>query len=236
MLEVRKLSFAYGKHPLLRDVSFVVSPGEVIGLVGANGVGKSTLLKILATVIMPAVGQVLIEGRDVARNPLVYRSLIGYMQEIPALYEEMTPKAYLKYCARLKGEPEKRIRRRMMEASELCHLTEFQEIPIGKLSFGQKKRVALADALLLRPRVLLLDDLCAGLDAAMREAMAKIITAATAFSCVIVSGHELMDMLQWSTQVLVLKDGVIAGTLPVAGTEKVLLASRVTSLIKGGTK
>ncbi len=236
MLEVRKLSFAYARHPLLRDVSFVVSPGEVIGLVGTNGVGKSTLLKILSTVFMPTVGQVLLEGRDAARNPLAYRALIGYMQEIPALYEEMSPKAYLKYRARLKGEPEKRIRRRMSEACELCRVTEFQDVPIGKLSFGQKKRVALADALLLRPRVLLLDDLCAGLDAAMRETMGQIITAATAFSCVIVSGHELTDMLRWVTRVLVLRDGVIAGALPVAGTEKPLLEARVISLMKGEVK
>lgn len=234
MLEVRKLSFSYGGQPLLRNVSFVVSPGEIVGLAGGNGAGKTTLLKLLATVFMPCAGQILLEGRDIADDALSYRSQVGYFPETPAFYEEMTVKAYLKFRARLKGEPEKRIRRRIAEAAEMCCVTDVMGMPIRVLSFGQKKRVALADAILLRPRILLLDDFCAGLDAGMRTMAEKIISTVASFACVIVSGHEIADMLRWSTRLLVLKDGVIADSAPVAGTDCLLLEQRMTALLRGG--
>ncbi|HCG20171.1 MAG TPA: hypothetical protein DER26_04160 [Verrucomicrobia bacterium] len=234
MLEVRRLSFSYGGQPLLRNVSFVVSPGEIVGLVGGNGAGKSTLLKLLATVFMPCAGQVLLEGRDIAGDALSYRSQVGYLPEAPAFYEDMTVKAYLKFRARLKGEPEKRIRRRMSEAAEMCCVTDVMGMPIRALSFGQKKRVALADAILLRPRILLLDDFCAGLDAGMRTMAEKMISTVASFACVVVTGHEIADMLRWSTRLLVLKDGVIADSAPVAGTDRLLLEQRMTALLRGG--
>lgn len=236
MLEVRKLSFAYDRDILLRDISFVVSPGEIIGLVGANGVGKSTLLKILATIIMPQSGEVLLEGRDVVTNPYACRMLIGYMPELPILYEDMTVKSYLRFRARLKGEPEKRIRRRIAEAAEICHVEDLFAKSIRTLSFGQKKRLALADAILLRPRLLLLDDCYAGLDAPMRDVVGKMIAATAAFSSVIVSGHEIADMIRWATRIVVLKEGEIAGSLSVAGVDHEQLKQRILSLMRGVAK
>ncbi|HBJ59538.1 MAG TPA: hypothetical protein DDY72_03585 [Verrucomicrobia bacterium] len=233
MFEVRKLSFAYKQQPLLRDVSFVVSPGEVISLVGRNGAGKSTLLRILSTVIMPQAGQVLVEGRDVVADPMSYRTQIGYLPETPSFYEEMSVKAYLKFRARLKGEPEKRIRRHLAESVETCHITDILEAPIRVLSFGQKKRVALADALLLRPRILLLDDVCAGLDASMRATLDSLLSTIASFSCVIVSGHEIADMLRWSTRVLVLDEGAITLSQSVAGVDRARLEARLFSALKG---
>ena len=234
MLEVRNIAFSYRSKPVLRDVSFVVSPGEAVCLVGGNGAGKTTLLKILATLAVPAAGQVQIDGQDALAQTMRYRRQLGYMQERPALYDDMTVRAYLAYRARLKGEPEKRIRRRIGEAADICQVADLLGRSIGRLSYGLKKRVALADALLLRPRVLLLDDFLAGLDTAMREAAGGVLSSVAAFSSVIVTGHEIEDMAKWATRFLALRDGVIGATVPAAGIEADELARRVRTALRGG--
>ena len=235
MLEVRNIAFAYRGEPVLRDVSFVVSPGEAVSVVGGNGAGKTTLLKVLATLLMPNSGHVQIDGQDALAHPLRYRRQLGYMPEIPALYEDMTVKAYLDYRANLKGEPEKRIRRRVGEAVEMCQMAGILSRRISGLSAGQKKRVALADAVLLRPRVLLLDDFLAGLDPSMREASGELLSSVAAFSSVIVTGHEIADMAKWTTRFLVLRDGVISSTVPAAGVEAAELVRRVALAARGGS-
>ena len=169
MIEIRNLAFAYGRESVLRDVSFVVSPGEAVAVVGANGAGKTTLLRILATLAVPTAGTVMMDGQDAFARPLRYRRQIGYLGEEAALYDDMTVKEYLHYRAKLKGEPPKRVRRRVSEAAEMCQVADALRAPIRSLSTGIRKRVALADALLLRPRVLLLDDFLAGLDWGMRS-------------------------------------------------------------------
>lgn len=234
MFEVRHLSFAYSRTPVLRDVSFVVSPGEVVAVVGGNGAGKTTLLRALATLIVPKSGQVLADGADIFEFPLKYRRQLGYLPEMPALYEDMTVKEYLSYRACLKGEPVRRVRRRISEATEICRIENLLRLPIRKLSNGQKKRVALADAIILRPRVLLLDDLLAGLDTELRELMGAILSEAAAFSSVVVTGHELSDLARWSTRFLVLKDGVISSVLESAGVPPVELEQRVRVALMGG--
>ena len=236
MYEVRNIAFSYRAQPVLRDVSFVVSPGETVSLVGDNGAGKTTLMKILATLMTPDGGSIRVDGQDALAHPIRYRSQLGYLQENPALYEDMTVKAYLNYRAQLKGEPDKRIRRRVGEATEICHITEIQDKPIRNLSFGLKKRVALADAMLLRPRVILLDDVLAGLDRSMREAAGAIISSVAAFSSVIVTGHEITDLVKWSTRILVLRDGVIASTIPAAGLDPAGLVARVDQALRGGAR
>lgn len=234
MLEVRNLSFAYRRAQVLRDVSFVASPGEVVSVVGGNGVGKTTLMRILATLLVPDGGVVISDGVDVFEQPLRYRRQLGYLPENPEPYEDMSVKEYLTYRALLKGEPQKRVRRRVNEASEMCRIEPLLRLTIRGLSMGQKKRVALADALLLRPRVLLLDDFLAGLDTEMREVSGMILSEAAAFSSVIVTGHELSDLARWTTRFLVLKNGVISTIVPSAGVEPRELEERVRKALTGG--
>lgn len=234
MFEVRNIAFSYRSNPVLRDVSFVVSPGEAVCLVGDNGVGKTTLLKILATLAVPSAGQVQIDGQDALTRTMRYRRQLGYMQERPALYDDMSVKGYLAYRARLKGEPEKRIRRRIGEAAEICQIADILGRTIGRLSYGFRKRVALADAMLLRPRVLLLDDFLAGLDTAMRDAAGAVLSSVAAFSSVIVTGHEIEDMAKWATRFFVLRRGVVGATVSAAGTPSDELARRVRLALRGG--
>lgn len=234
MLEVRNIAFSYRNRSVLRDVSFVVSPGETVSIVGENGAGKTTLLRVMATLAVPESGLIQIDGQDALLHPLRYRRQLGYMQESPALYEGMTVKAYLTYRATLKGEPDKRIRRRVGEAAEMCLVSDLLSAPIRSLSAGLKKRVALADALLLRPRLLLLDDFLAGLDRNMRATAGSILSDVAAFSSVIVTGHEIGDMAKWTTRFLVLSDGRIKATVPAAGIDHAALAAKVDAALKGG--
>ena len=236
MLEVRNLSFAYRSTPVLRDVSFVVSPGEAVSVVGANGAGKSTLLRVLATLAVPDSGLVLSEGQNAFDHPMRYRRQLGYMTERAAMYDDMTVRDYLVYRAELKGEPVRRVRRRVGDAVELCRIGDLLRLPIGQLSNGLRRRVALADALLLRPRVLLLDDFLAGLDRSMREAAGEILKDAAAFSAVIVTGHEIADFARWTTRFLVLREGVVAATIPTAGADGAELVARVGAALEGGVR
>lgn len=236
MFEIRNLRFAYRERTVLRNVSFVVSPGEVVSIVGANGAGKTTLLKVLSTLAMPDGGNVIFDGHDAFSDQLKYRRSLGYLPETPALYEDMSVSEYLHYRASIKGEMDKRIRRRVEEASEMCRVRDFMKTPIRKLSWGMKKRVQLADAMLLRPRVLLLDDFLAGLDCTMRAAAGEILHTVAAFSSVIVTGHDLEDMAAWTTRFLILKDGIIEAEVPTAGVETSALKTRIDGLIKGSLK
>ena len=232
MIEVRNLAFTYRRQPVLRDVSFVVSPGETVSVVGANGAGKTTLLRVLATLAVPDSGLVMVDGQNALASPLRYRRQIGYLPEQVALYDDMSVREYLQYRASLKGEPAKRVRRRIAEATEMCQIGDAMRTSIRRLSAGLRKRVALADAMLLRPRVLLLDDFLAGLDFDMRQTAGEILSNAAAFSSVVVTGHELWDFAKWTTRFLILRDGVIASKVDTAGLDSETLRERVETLLQ----
>ena len=234
MLEVRNIAFSYNRKKVLRDVSFVASPGEVVTIVGANGAGKTTLMRILATLQLPDSGTVMMDGVDALARPLRYRRQLGYLPERIALYDDMTVKEYLRYRALLKGEPAKRVRRRVSESVELCQIGDILRERIGVLSAGQRKRVAIADAMILRPRVLLLDDFLSGLDGAMRAATGSLLSSAVAFSSVIVTGHELEDLAKWTTRFLVLHDGVLSSSIEAAGQDLPALRERLDAAMEGG--
>jgi len=233
MYEVRNLAFSYRGRQVLRDVSFVVSPGEIVSVTGSNGAGKTTLLKILATVLEPDSGRIFVEGADALARPVKYRRQLGYMPENPALYGDMTVKSYLEYRAALKGEKDKRIRRRVSEAVEICQIGDMLKSRIAPLSFGMKRRVSFADAILMRPKILLLDDFLAGLDSSARESAGAWLSTVAAFSSVVVTGHEIEDFARWSTRILVLSQGEVSATVEAAGASGDEVVRRALAALKG---
>lgn len=234
MLEVNHISFSYGKRRILDDVSFDAASGEIVAVVGANGVGKTTLLRVLAGLRIPAGGRVVADGFDILDEPLRYRRFLGYLPETCPLYDDMTVKAYLVYRARLKGERSMRVRYRVSESLALCGLDAVAKTPIRFLSQGYRKRVGLADAILLRPRFLLLDDLLAGLDPATRGAVGKILPDVAVRSAIVVTGHELDELARWATRFVVLADGRLAGVFSVKGTPPDALRARLVAAIAAG--
>lgn len=222
MLEAKNISFSYGDGNVFSSASFAVRPGETVALAGANGAGKSTLLRVLAGLLMPCTGHVYADGSDVFMRPMRYRRILGYLPESAPVEPGMTVKAYLRYRARLKGEQSRRLRHRVDEAMETCGLTDSADVSTDFLSAGQRKRVALADALILRPRVLLLDDVLAGLDARTRTSLAETLSSSTSFASVIVAGHELADMGRFAKRFFVLKDGMLYEAADAAAAGKAL--------------
>jgi ABC-2 type transport system ATP-binding protein len=210
MLEIDNISFSYGAQKALDGVTFDVAAGEIVAVVGPNGAGKTTLLRVLATVLMQDAGAVRLDGVDPLLRPIRYRRGIGYLSESCPLYDEMTVEGYLTYRVLLKGERNLRVRRRVSETLSACGLEEARKTRVQRLSRGLRKRLGLADALVMHPKALLLDDPLAGLDAPHRRKLASVLTAASARTAVILAGHEVHDMLQWCTRFIVLRGGRVA--------------------------
>lgn len=195
---------------MLSGITFSVDAGEVVAVTGANGAGKTTLLKILAGIWLPTSGTAVADGVDMLAEPIRYRRHLGWLGEQSPAEDDLTVKAYLKYRARLKGEQLRKIRHRVREAMSICSLEPFADTSVGCLSRGLRKRVAIAEAALLRPRLLLLDDVFAGLDEASCESVAGMIGSFRSFASVAVSGHEAERFAGLGARVLELKDGRIA--------------------------
>lgn len=210
MLEVRNISFLRDGKSILSDVTFSVASGEVLALTGVNGAGKTTLLKILAGIWMPSSGSIEFDGADALAEPLRYRRHLGWLGESAPADDDLTVKAYLRYRAKLKGEQSRKIPHRVREAMSVCGLNGLAGAVIGTLSRGQRKRVALADAILLRPRLLLLDDVFAGFDDSSREAVLSMISSFSVFASIVVSGHETDRFARIGARTVELKGGGIS--------------------------
>lgn len=216
MLNVQHIAFSFDRKHVLRDVTFSVAAGEIVGVLGANGTGKTTLLKVLATCLMQDAGTISLDDINPLETPLRYRKRIGYLPETSPLYPEMEVGEYLTYRAALKGERFLRIKRRVKEVQNLCELNSVAHSRIKNLSLGYRKRVGLADVLLRRPTLMLLDDLLPGLDAAHRKKTAEILTTAAPRSAILLTGHELHELASFCTRFILLENGAITQSLAVA--------------------
>ncbi len=233
MLDVDHITFSYGAHRILTDITFDVAPGEIVAVTGPNGAGKTTLMKLLACLLMQDAGTVRLHGVDALQRPVKYRRGIGYLSEHAPLYSDMTVEEYLTYRLRLKGERALRVRRRVNEAMAVSGLADMHAVRIRLLSHGYRKRVSLADALSTHPKLLLLDDLLAGLDRPQRKVCAATLSAASSRAAVIVTGHELDDMLSWCTRVVVLDRGRIAAMFRISDFERGDLTKRIDLILSG---
>ncbi len=233
MLEIEHLTFSYGRRKALDDVTFDVAPGEIVAVTGPNGAGKTTLLRILATLLMQDTGSIRLDGTDPLARPIRYRRGIGYLSEHCPLYSEMTVEEYLTYRVRLKGERSLRVRRRVGETLEACGLGEERRTQIRLLSHGFKKRLGLADALVMHPKALLLDDPLAGLDLSHRRMISAAVTAASARAAVLLTGHEVHEMMMCCTRFLILDRGRICASYRVGEHTKSALSDLLERQLAG---
>ena len=165
MIEVTNLVKDYGNHHAVKGISFTVGEGQIVGLLGPNGAGKSTTMNIMTGYISSTSGTVKIGGYDILEQPLQAKKRIGYLPEIPPLYEEMTVEEYLDFVCSLKGIRKKKDRKENIdEVSEAVKISDVKGRLIRNLSKGYKQRVGLAQALIGNPPLLILDEPTVGLD------------------------------------------------------------------------
>lgn len=164
-LVVEGLHLRYGEKIAVHEVSFRVEPGQVLGLLGPNGAGKSTTLKAVVGLKRPNKGSITLAGIDAVRDPVAARRKLGYLPELPALYEALTPREHLLLFARLHGIEDAVALRRIESLLELLKIREVLDAPIATFSKGMRQKVLISAALLHDPAVVIFDEPLSGLDA-----------------------------------------------------------------------
>ena len=207
MIEVRGLSKSFGSVVAVRDLSFRIKERTITGLLGPNGAGKTTTLRMLAGVLGPSAGTIAIAGHDIVESPIEARASLGYLAETSPLYTEMRVADYLHYRAALKGVARKQCRRAVDEATADARCTEVRDAPISHLSRGYRQRVGLADALLARPQVLLLDEPTAGLDPNQIRDVRTLVTQLAQKHTILLSTHVLAEVESSCTEAVVIHRG-----------------------------
>jgi ABC-2 type transport system ATP-binding protein len=216
MIEVERLGKRYGAVEALRDVSFRVDEGDVVGFLGPNGAGKTTTLRILAGFLAPSSGRVRVAGIDVTADRVATARRIGYMPEATPLYPEMRVGEYLAFRAALKRVPRRTRRREVARVLEAARVADVSDMLIGHLSKGYRQRVGLADALVGSPPVLILDEPTSGLDPnQIRETRALVRSLAGAHT-VLLSTHILPEVEAVCRRVLVIARGRLVAAAPIA--------------------
>jgi len=215
MIEVQDLTKYYGPHLAISRVSFAVAAGEIVGFLGPNGAGKTTTLKILAGYLTPTSGRARINGHDVVEDSLKARRSLGYLPENVPLYPDLTVRQFLDFAARAKGVTGDRRGAELKQVVQECGLSEVVGTRIGALSKGFRQRVGLAQALLNRPPLLILDEPTIGLDPSQIVEIRQLIKELAGRHTVILSSHILPEVSQLCQRVIIINRGqIIASDTP----------------------
>ena len=222
MIEVSNLSKAYGSIQALNDVGFSIQEGEIVGLLGPNGAGKTTLIKILTGYLQPDVGVVRIDNLDVLEQTEAVQARIGYLPENAPMYPELSVQAYLKLMADLRLVPVEQRTPNILEAVRATGLEDRLTQPIGQLSKGYRQRVGLAQALLHKPKLLILDEPTVGLDPTQIVEIRGLIQRLSQQSTILFSSHILSEVEALCDRVLMLMNGrlradALTGELAASG-------------------
>ncbi len=210
MIEVQKIRRRYGNFLAVDQISFRIGRGEIVGLLGHNGAGKSTIMKMITGFLEPDKGRIYIAGKNLEDDPLSARQMIGYLPENCPVYPEMTVIDYLDYCACLRGLTGSQRQQAIHQTIEQTGLYEKALATIGTLSRGYRQRVGVAQALLHKPQILILDEPTNGLDPGQIEQMRELIKQLGKQATVIVSTHILQEVEATCDRVLILRRGRLA--------------------------
>jgi ABC-2 type transport system ATP-binding protein len=221
VIEVQGLTRYYGSFPAVRDATFKIQDREIVGFLGLNGAGKSTMLRVLAGLQMPSSGTVIVDGVDATLAADAMRKRIGFLPEDPPLYREMRVAEFLRWVGQVKGCSKAEVDAELPKVVETCQLGEVTEKVIAELSHGFRKRVGIAQAIIHRPSVVILDEPISGLDPRQIVEMRSVVRALKKFATVLISSHILSEIAQSVDRILVIHKGKIVAE----GTEQQLSGS-----------
>lgn len=209
MIQVNQLSKHYGRHQAVKDISFSVNRGEIVGFLGPNGAGKTTTLRMLTGFLPPSSGSAKIADFDIFRQSLEARRRIGYMPENVPLYDDMRVREYLGFRAKIKGLGNRDARARVSHVIDTCGLGEVKRKMIKTLSKGFRQRVGLADALVHQPELLILDEPTNGLDPIQIRQIRELIRHLALNHTVLISTHILSEVEMIANRVIIIDSGTI---------------------------
>ena len=208
ILRISHLSKKYGKVTALNDVSYAFSKG-IYGLLGPNGAGKTTFMNLLTTNLTPNDGDILFCGEKITHMGARYLQNIGYAPQQQQIYKQFTGEQFLYYIAGLKGISGSDAKEQISHLLECLHLMEYKDLKIGKYSGGMKQRTLLAQALIGDPRLLILDEITAGVDPKERIVIRDMIEELSKDKVVIFATHIVSDIEKIADHLLFLKKGVL---------------------------
>lgn len=215
MISVAHLTKRYGRFAAVDDVSFEVERGEVVGFLGPNGAGKTTTMRILSGYLSATAGEVKVAGYDVLTQSLEVRRRIGYLPESVPLYPEMRVDEYLRFRARIKQLPSRRLRSMLGEVKERCGLQQMGREVIGHLSRGYRQRVGLADVLVHDPELLILDEPTLGLDPNQNRQIRELIKQLASRHTILLCTHILPEAELTCKRLLIINKGrIVASDTP----------------------
>jgi ABC-2 type transport system ATP-binding protein len=218
VIEIQGLTKYYGDRKAVGPISFSIAKGEVVGLLGLNGAGKTTTLRILACDLLPSAGSVRVDGLDVVDHPDEVRARIGYLPDTPPLYDEMTVREYLIFAGRLRGLSLDDAKKRLPDVVDSIQLQGVADDVIGTLSHGFRQRVGIAQAILHKPDLLVLDEPISGLDPVQIVEMRELVRGLREHHTTLISSHILSEISETCDRILVIRDGEIVAS----GTESEL--------------
>lgn len=224
MIEVRHLTKRYGDREAVSDISFTVKEGHIYGFLGPNGAGKSTTMNMITGYTAATEGEILINGHDILKEPKKARACIGYLPEIPPLYQDMTVKEYLSFAAEIKGIKKARRPQAVADAIKTAMLADVENRLNRNLSKGYKQRVGVAQAIIGLPEVLILDEPTSGLDPKQIVEIRDLIRSLGQQHTVILSSHILSEVSAVCDHVIMISGGKIVAddTLENLTKEKTL--------------
>ena len=203
MIRAEGLSKFYDSRCVVDNVSFEIADQEIVGFLGLNGAGKTTVLRMLSGILSPSSGAIEINGRDLLSDPASLRWKIGFLPERPPVYEDMVVHQYLEFAAQLRGQSTHRV----AEVTELTGLDNVSKQRIGTLSHGYRQRLGIAQAIVHNPALVVLDEPINGLDPVQIKEMRDLITRLKERHTVLVSSHILTEISQTCDRILVLQEG-----------------------------
>jgi ABC-2 type transport system ATP-binding protein len=208
MLEMRDVTKRYGALTAVRNVSFAVGPGEILGYLGPNGSGKSTTVKMLAGLMPPTLGTILFGGADIQSDLIGYKAHVGYVPEEANVYTYLTAPEHLRLCGRLRGIASGPLEEKIDRFLRILGLDTDRHAALSSFSKGMRQKVLLAAALIHNPRVVILDEPVSGLDVSTALVLRTIVKALAADGRIIFySSHELDTVEKISTRVMILRSG-----------------------------